>query len=134
MRVQVLAAAIFAAACAGCDVDAARLEKTDHSQPGEVGLVVVPLPQRTPFDGDAGDREAYLDYYGRGYLSALDGGQTSCCLQPCPHWSALTTGWLDGQDAGFLVWLEKNHPEECVDSVSEPPNQPQPRTAPSRRR
>ena len=134
MRVLGFAFATLAlSGCASHDVDAVRSYQNDRGNTGNPKLVV-PLPKQTPFDGDSVDREAYLDYYQRGYLLALDGCGLSCCLQPCPHWSARIMGWFDGQHDGMSIWLKENFSEAIVEADSKPPDQPQQGTAPSRRR
>ena len=62
----------------------------------------------TPYDSDPPARQAYLDYFHRGYQLSIGGTQGTCCLLACPDRQARVAGWYDGQWAGERVWMS-NH-------------------------
>jgi RNA polymerase sigma factor (sigma-70 family) len=60
---------------------------------------VVPLPPRTPFDGDAKKREGYLGGYSAGYAWAK-GQHLVCPTNPSEDNLHVIRGWVEGWQAG----------------------------------
>jgi len=62
------------------------------------GGLDIPTPDRTPYDSDAGERQAYLEVYKEGYRFGASGCIRNFCFMPEP----ITRGWYAGLAKGTV--------------------------------
>jgi RNA polymerase sigma factor (sigma-70 family) len=95
-----------------------------QKQPDAAPQKDIPLPAKTPFDGDAKKKEGYLVGYGAGYAWAM-GQHFFCPTNPSKDNLHAIRGWIEGWQAGvkaggtadlpskyapYLVWREPDLP------------------------
>ena len=66
----------------------------------------IPLPEKTPFDNDAGARKAYMKGYQEAYRLALQGDSSISCFAKGPHGTAWELGQFSGRADGTEARVE----------------------------
>jgi hypothetical protein len=71
--------------------------------------VLVPLPERTPYDGIPEARQVYLRSYANGYQTGVAGCLGTCCIfDDVPFRDAEIQGSYEGEAAGMKIWDNRN--------------------------
>lgn len=72
--------------------------------------MAVPLPARTPFDGNAKARAAYLEFYAIGYRFGVTDNASAGCLcgseGAAGYYEASISGFLAGKEAGSAAFAK----------------------------
>jgi hypothetical protein len=83
--------------------DPPKSDRLDLSRPENAAIAkkwkAIPVPTKTPFDGDARKRADYLRSYRDGYFWA-QGDHFWCPTNPADHNLHAIRGWVEGWQAG----------------------------------
>ena len=79
--------------------------------------VAVPLPARTPFDGNPKARAIYLEYYAMGYSFATTDYASPGCMCTAEgdpeRYEAAMSGFFAGKDAGAAASAGNRRPNQA---------------------
>ncbi len=119
---------------AGCNHRTASDPPSTALVPTLIGspVVAVPVPARTPYDGNAKARAIYLEYYALGYGFATSDTASPGCLCTAEgdpeRYEAAWNGFFAGKDAGLAASVNNRQPNQAPTTASSgtPPATPPP--------